>query len=278
MYKILITLICAVSLNAQIVDGVAIIVKGSAITLSDIKKEVELSKVNVKKATNILIRKKLEAIEIKERHIRVSSSEVYEDIKKAASRNNLNISEFYEAVRNAKGLSSTDLKVKIREKLLSQKLYASIAYSNISQPNDTQIKEYFELHKDKFVHPNSFSVVIYQAKDKQILQKQISSPMFFSPDVQTNEQILPYTRISPELASLLTQTKLHSYTAVMPDGKGGFMSFYIKDIETAEEAGVEKVKDQVVNMIMASKREQVLSDYFARLRLNAEITTIRTVE
>jgi putative heme iron utilization protein len=102
--------------------------------------------------------------------------------------------------------------------------------------------------------------------------------MFLSPSVQISEQILPYDRISPELAKLLEETPKHSYTAIIPDGKGGFMSFYVKDTESAKEGGLESVRNQILNMIMADKREQVLGDYFARLRHNAEITHIREVQ
>jgi len=56
------------------------------------------------------------------------------------------------------------------------------------------------------------------------------------------------------------------------------MSFYMKEIASAQEGGVESVKDQIVNAIMGDKREQVLGDYFARLRHNADIKVIREVE
>lgn len=278
MYKIILTFIFALTLNAELIDGVSIVVKGKAITLYEIKKEMALSKVDEKQASDILIRKKLEEIETAERKISVSSSEVYDDIKKTAARNNLNISEFYEAVRNANGISSTDLKAKVKEKLLSQKLYAAIAYSAVSQPSDDEIKEYYELHKESFAHPSGFSVVIYQAKDQARLQEKIDNPMFYSPDIATNEQELPYDRISPELAGLLSRTSKNTFTAIIPDGKGGHMSFYVKDVHSVSEASVDDVRNQIVSMIMADTREQVLSDYFARLKHNAEIITIRTVK
>ncbi len=197
---------------------------------------------------------------------------------KTASRNNLNISEFYEAVREANGLSSTELKEKVKHKLLSQKLYSAIAYSSVSQPSETEVEEYYEMHKDSYKHPSSFTVIIYGAKDKARLQEKINNPMFYSPDIKTNEQVLPYDRISPELASLLERTALNSFTAVVPDGKSGHMSFYVKSIQSAEEGGIESVKNQIVNSIMAEKREQVLGDYFARLRHNADINVIRMPE
>lgn len=278
MYKILLPLLFVATLNAQMVDGVAMVVKGKAVTLYEIKELMQSANVDATKAADILVRKKLEESEISERKIEITSSEVYEDIKQTAARNNMSVSSFYEAVRESNGLSSTELKEKIKEKLLSQKLYAAIAYSNISEPSDSEIEEYFELHKDSFAHPSAFSVVIYAAKEKGRLQEKIDNPMFHSPDIQTNEQILPYDKISPELASLLEKTALNTFTIIVADGKEGYMSFYLKEIEQASETGIDSVQGQIVSLIMAEKREQVLGDYFARLRLNADIQTIRVPE
>jgi len=278
MYKILLTLFLSVLLNAEVYDGVAIVVKDKAITLLDIQTEMKLSKVSSKKASDILIRQKLEEVEIDERKIVVNSSEVYDDIKKMASRNNMNISDFYDAVRESNGLTSTQFKAKIKQKLLSQKLYQAIAYSAMSEPSEIEIEDYYNLHKDNYKHPSSFSVIIYDSKDKNALQTKVDNPMFYSPNIATNEQILPYGKISPELATLLERTAVHTFTAVLPNGKGGFMSFYIKSIETAEESGLESVRNQIMNSIMAEKREQVLGNYFARLRHNADINVIREVK
>ena len=278
MYKIILAILLALTLNAEIVDGVAIVVKGKAITLYDIKKEMQISHIDAKKASSLLVRRALENAEIQERGIEVSSSDVYEDIKKTAGRNGMSISAFYEAVRNSNGLSSTELKKKIREKLLSQKLYASIAYSSIQPPSENDIKEYFELNREKFSHPSSFTAIIYSSQNRMRLQEKVNNPMLYAPDIQTQEQVLPYDRIAPELASLLEKTAVNSFTQVIPNGKNGFMSFYIKSIETTQNSTADSFKNQIINTIMSEKREQVLGDYFARLRHNADIKNIRTVE
>lgn len=268
----------ALTLNAELIDGVAVVVKGSAITLYDIKEEMQLSRSNVKIATDTLIRKALETQEVSERKITVSSGEVYDDIKETAARNKLSVSEFYEAVRNSSGLTSEELKKKIKEKLLSQKLYSAIAYSGLSEPTEDEIEAYFKSHKEDFAHPSGFNVVIYHAQEQQRLQEKIDNPMFYSPEITSNEQELPYDKISPELASLLEKTAINTFTPAVPDGKGGYMSFYIKEIKSAKETGLASVKNQIINMIMAEQREEVLGDYFARLRHNADIKMIRNVE
>ena len=161
MYKLFLPFIFVGALSAEMIDGVAIVVKGSAITLYDIKKEMQSSRLNVEQASDVLIRKKLEEAEIKERRIDVTSDEVYSDIKQSAARNKLSVSEFYEAIRNSNGLSSTEFKEMTKEKLQRQKLYSSIAYSQVSEPSDSEIEDYYKLNKDTFSHPSSFKVVIY---------------------------------------------------------------------------------------------------------------------
>jgi hypothetical protein len=275
MYKVLLVLLFSSAVFAEIVGGVAITVKGNPITMYEIKQEMQLSNVSAAQASEILIRKKLEQIEIDERNIEVSASEIYDDIKETAARNNMSVSQFYEAIRNSNGLTSSELKKKIRQKLLSQKLYSAIAYSSISQPSDEDIKEYYELNKNQFVHPSTFDVVIYTASSAQRLKEKIENPMFHSPDIQTKEQKLEYVKIAPELASLLEQTPLNSFTQIIPNGQNGFMSFYVKEVDEVKESGVEDAKNQIISMIMSKKRESVLGEFFERMKLNTDIKKIR---
>ncbi|MCX6077635.1 MAG: peptidyl-prolyl cis-trans isomerase [Campylobacterales bacterium] len=278
MYKLFLSLLCAASLSAEMVGGVAIVVKGNEITLLDIKKEMMASKVEAKMASDILIRKKLELAETTERNINVSNEEVYEDIKKTASRNNLSISQFYEAVRNSNGLTSEEIKDNVKSKLLSQKLYSAISLAQMAQPSDSEIEEYYKLHKDSFVHPTSFSVVIYESKDKDKLNQKIENPMFNSSDIQSGEQTLPYEGLAPELASLLEKTEENKFTQVISDAKGGYICFYMKKMVYNKESSLDSIKEQIANHLMGQKREQVLSDYFARLRIGADIKILRMPE
>ena len=275
MIKLILTLFVALSLQAKVYDGVAVVVANEAITLLDIKKEMQKDNIDAKKATDLLIRQKLEAQEIQKRGISVSSSEVYDDIKKLAQRNGMDVSQFYDAVRESNGISSEELKRKIRRKLLVQKLYNAIAMGDIQQPSDSELQDYYELHKKEFLHPNDFSVIIYTAQDRALLEEKVHNPMFYSPQITQHEQVLTYGRISPQLASLLSKTPAEHFTPVVPDGKGGFMSFYVKSVDNAKGGDFKAVRMQVLNALMQTKREAVLSDYFARLRDNADIKIIR---
>lgn len=278
MYKSLLALLFATFLSAEVYDGVAIVVQDKAITMLDIQNEMKVSHTDAKEAADILIRQKLEESEADKRQITVSSSEVYDDIKKMASGNNMDISAFYDAIRESNGLSSTELKKKIKEKLLSQKLYSAITYSSISEPRDSEIKEYYEKHKEKLEHPEAFNVIVYNCPHKEKLQQKIDNPMFYSSDITEDEVKLVYNKIPPSLAALLKNTPLNSCSSMIPDGKGNYVSFYVKGVEKGKKSNIADVRNQIINAINAQKREQVLGDYFARLQQSADINIIREVK
>ncbi|MCK9472525.1 SurA N-terminal domain-containing protein [Sulfurimonas sp.] len=275
MYKVFLSLFFSALLSAELINGVSVVVKGEAITLYDIKEEMRISNVQADVATNNLIRKKLETAEIDDRHISVTSSDVYDDIKKMAAANKMSIDEFYEVIRNTNGLSSTEFKEKTKEKILSQKLYSAIAYSSIELPDEEELKEYFELHKTEFLRPSAFKVSIYSSQNRAALEKKITIAMFHSDEIQIQGQNLEYGRIPQELSRLLENTKINSFTPIVADPNGSFVSFFLKGIDAPSSVDYESVKNEMINLIMTQKREQVLSDYFARLRNSTDIKVIR---
>lgn len=278
MYKIFFILIFALSLKAEIVDGVSVIVKQEPITIFDIKDEIRKTGVSEAEATDNLIRKKLEANEMEVRKISINSTDVFNEIKQLAAQNKMSVDQFYDMVREQSGLSSGEFKEKTKERLLSQKLYSEISYSSMSQPSEDEIKEYFELHKKEFQKPAYFDVIVYSSTDTSQLEKVISNPMFSSSDVSKSERKLYYERISPELAKLLESTALHKFTPIVATDKNSFTTFYIKGVDSQNNGTYESQKNRIINQIMGQKREQVLSDYFARLRSNTEIKIIRQVD
>ena len=273
--KFLLLILFFVSLHAKTIDGIAIMVKDQPITLYEITQAMEENKIPQEQAVQLLERKKLEEIEIKQRHISASKQEVFEDIQRMAEQNKMSVIELYQAIQSSQGLSERKLKEKIKEKLLNQKLYNAIAFSHLEQPNDEEIEEYYQLHQKEFQKPSSFSVLIYQCPDKNLLQEKVDNPMFYSPEVTSEERIFEAAKMNPRLAELLDQTPLNSFTQIIPSPNGGFMSFYLKDKGASNTLDLEAIRPQISSALMAQKRETILKDYFDRQRLNADIKVIR---
>jgi len=273
--KFLLLILFFISLHAKTVDGIAIMVKDQPITLYDITNAMQENNIPQEQAVELLERKKLEEIEIAERHITASKQEVFEDIQRMAEQNKMSVIELYSAIQSSQGLSERKLKKKIKEKILNQKLYNAIAFSHLEQPNDEEVEEYYQLHQKEFTKPSSFTVLIYQCPDKNLLQEKVDNPMFYSPQVTSQEQTFEAAKMNPRLAELLDGTPVNSFTQVIPAPQGGFMSFYIKEKGASGTPDLDAIRPQISNALMGQKRETILKDYFDRQRLNADIKVIR---
>lgn len=271
MFKLFLICFLTLGASAESINSVVAIVGVEPITKYDVKEEMQKTGENATNALDGLIRKKLEIQELQKRKIEVTQEEIFDEIKQLALNNKVSVDQFYEIVRQNSGLSSSEFKEKTKERLLAQKLYSEISYSSMNQPSDEEIAEYVELHKEALSKPLYFDVIIYSSSNDQSLEKIIKNPMFNSGDITKNEQKLFYEKISPDLAKLLESTAVGKFTPIV-SVDNLLTTFYIKNISSNTDAmDSEAQKFRIINQIMGQKREQVLSDYFAKLKNNSDV-------
>lgn len=277
MKKIFLTLLLApLMLFAEnIIGGIAVVVDDEVITIYEIKQEQDLSHNTVKEAVNQLIRLKLEHIEATKRHIKVTNQEVLDDMKKRAEQNSITLSQLYDALNSTKGLSEFQVKQRTKVKLLKEKIYNAIAMSEMEEPTDSEVEEFYELHLDDYRAPRSIDTVIYSSSSKKDLQVKVSNPMQHIPSVTTENVNLETAKTNPRLIDILIKTKDNHFSPILPQGKDRHMSFYIVRKNDMNTPPLALIRMQVENKIMENKREQILGEHFQRMRVNANIRVLR---
>lgn len=257
------------------IGGVAVLVKNNPITLYEVQQEMKQSGTSANQSADNLIRKKLEQLEAIDKKITVTSAEINEELARMAAQNNLSMEQFLNAMQSVRGLSEKELKEKVEESIKGQKLYSSIAFSKMGQPTAEEENEYYQLHLDEFSRPESFDVTTYTSTSQETLSAKIADPMRHVENIQTKEENIPFKAINPQLAQILNKIPDGNFSPVLPNGKNGFMSFYMRDKQNVVTENIDSVRPQISNAILGEKRNQVLNDYFTRLRLSADIKVIR---
>ena len=196
-------------------------------------------------------------------------------MEEMAKQDDLISEQVRDAMQTARGISESDLKGKVEESIRGQKLYSSIAFSKMAQPTPAEEAEDYQLHLDEFSHPDSYDVTTYVAASSDVLQAKIDDPMRNVPDIITKDENIPANNINPQLAQILNKIEVGKFGPILPNGKNSFMSFYMKDKQNLITENLDSVRPQITNTIMGEKRNQVLNDYFTRLRLSAEIKILR---
>ncbi|HEX5710817.1 MAG TPA: peptidylprolyl isomerase [Sulfuricurvum sp.] len=275
MRSLLLSSLLLATLWSAPIGGVAIMVKNSPITLYEVQQEMKQSKTSAQQSADSLIRKKLEQLEASEKKISVNAAEIQEELERMAKQNNLSLEQFFDAMQTTRGISQDELKTKVEESLRGQKLYNSIAFSKMAQPTPQEEAEYYQLHLDEFSRPERYDVIAYTSASAEALQAKIADPMRNIENVTSKDENIPSNTINPQLSQLLNKIEVGKFGPVIPNGKNGFMSFYMKDKPNLVTENLDSVRPQISNAIMGEKRNQVLNDYFTRLRLSAEIKVIR---
>jgi len=183
MYKILFLILTVVSLNAKMIDAVAIVVQNQPITTYEITALMQKQGLSQKQAINFLIRKTLEDIQIKQRNITVTQDDIVNEIKRIAAINHMSVEQFYTALQNSNGMTVRQIQKKTKERLLNQKLFQAIAFAHMYAPSSDEIQNYFKLHKHEFEPPSGYHTIIYSAKDKTYLEQKRANPLFYSPQI-----------------------------------------------------------------------------------------------
>lgn len=275
MRSLTLSAVLATFLWSAPVGGVSILVKNNPITLYEIQQEMKQNGTNAKQSADALIRKKLEQLEAQEKKITVTPAEVSDEIARMAAQNNLSVEQFLNAMQTVRGISEKELKVKVEETLKGQKLYQSIAFSKMAQPSAEEEAEYYQLHLNDFSRPESFEVTTYIAASQEALQAKIADPMRHVENIQVKDENIAFNAVHPQLAQILNKIPEGSFGPILPNGKNGFMSFYMKDKINVVTENLDSIRPEIANAILAEKRNQVLNDYFTRLRLSADIKVLR---
>lgn len=276
MNKFVLFLSLAPLLFADIIGGIALTVDDETITLYEIKQEQEITKQTVKQTVDQLIRIKLEQIEAKKRNVTVSNQEVLDDLKKMAEQNNMTMSQLYEAMSSVRHLSEAQTKMKTREKLLKQKLFNAIAMSQMDEPTNEEVEEYYNLHLSEYQAPKSIDTILYSSQNQNSLQQKIASPMMYLPDVTTENTKIETAKINPRLAALLIKTEEGHFTPILPQiRENGHMAFYVLKKNDINTPPLELIRPQVEDKIMQNNRDHILNEHFQRMRINAEIKVLR---
>ena len=258
--------------SAQMVNGIAAIVENEPITLYEVYSLKEQLKSSEKEALNLLIREKLEEAQIKNLNLNVTPFELNDRVEAIAKQNGMTNAQFRSSMQ-AQGMDFLEFKNELQKKMLQEKLYKSIAAEAGKNINEKRAKAYFDANPERFKVFSTARVVVYRAKDPEILNAQKTSPKLLD-GVQTQEISLDYQSIDPRLAAIISSTNNGDYTQPL-QGPDSYDMFYVKEKIGSYTPSFADVKDNVINELYRGEQEKLMNDYFDKLRAKAKIQILR---
>ena len=266
-------LFCMLTLEAQVIDAVAIDVEGQAITVLEIQAVQQNLKMSKDAAIEMLIRDRLEKSAIENAGITVSDDEVQEKINTIATSKQLTIPQM-KSLLQKRGLTWDSYLNQIKLEIQKERFFQQHILSTIDRPSDAELKTYYETHKEAFSSaPTQMSLVAYTSDSPELLKEAISNPMKPIEGVSKKNILASSDQMSPALLNLIEQTPANSFTKPINTGKG-FIAYFVKS-KGSGQSGFEAVKNAVLSSWIQSKRVQASKDFLNKLKANAKIRVIR---
>ncbi len=256
--------------QAQMVDGIAMIVNGEAVTTSEIKAVQRQMGVSKKQAVDLLVQDRLQKSAMKK--IRIPESDIDLKIAQIAAQNNLTVPKMQKVLKQ-QGTSWSKYRKSIKESLKKQKFYREKVASTVAKPSEDELRIFYENHKKEFIIPTSISMIEYSASTEEALKKFLTTKKK-GRGVKSRSVKKSTSNLNSSLLGTLLQTQDGSFTRPFNAGDR-FITYKVLSKNGQRAMSFEDAKGAVAGRWRQEQQGKALKDYFEKMKTNADIRVIR---
>ena len=150
--------------EAKMVNGIALIVNGEAVTTAEIRAVQKQMRVSKTQATDMLIADRLQKAAMK--NVSISEDAIDTKIAQIATQNNLTVPKMQHVLKQ-QGTSWRKYRRSIKDRMKKDKFYKEKVAASLSKPSDDELKLFYENNKKDFVMPKSISSIEYSYASEQ---------------------------------------------------------------------------------------------------------------
>ncbi len=255
--------------QAKMVDGIALVVEGEAITTSEIRVVQRQNGISKSKAIDMLILNRLQKSAMKE--VTVSEDEVDAKVSAIAAQNSVSIVQMQKILKK-QGTSWARYRDSIRNAMKREKFYKEKVIDSMPAPSDDELEIFYKNHKSEFTIPSAIGVVEYTSESKEDMENFVRT---HNKKYVKAKSITKKTKgLNEALLSMLLQTKVGGYTKSLNAGDK-YIVYKVRSKKGKTSMPFEAAKPAVAATWKQQQQGSALRDYFKKLRTKADIEIIR---
>jgi parvulin-like peptidyl-prolyl isomerase len=257
------------TVHAKMVDGIALIVEGEAVTTAEIRAVQTQMGVSKEEAINLLIQDRLQKTAMKD--IIIPEENIDKKISLIAAQNHVTIPQMQKILK-AQGTSWLTYRKSIRDALKKEKFYQDKVVASIPNPSQDELKLYYRNHKDSFTVPTNISLVEYSTPSKEKIEKFLRTHK--TSYVKARSLKKSIKDFEPGLLNMLLQTQNGSYTKAINAGDR-YIVYKVKSKYGTTSLPFEAAQGTVAAKWRQDQQGKALKDYFEKLRTSADVQVLR---
>lgn len=254
---------------AKMIDGIAIIVEGEAITtaeISAVRKQLSLSK---DKAIDVLIQDRLQKSAMKD--IVIEENLIDKKIENIAAQNAVTISKMQKILKQ-QGTSWTQYRESINESLKKEKFYQEKVIASIPVPTEDEIKLFYKKHKKSFHIPSKITATEYSAPNEKKITTFIKTKKHAG--IESRKIVKSTKEMDQTLLGMFLETPIGKYTKVINAGDK-FITYKLRSKTGKVIMPFDVARPAIISAWKQQQQGKALEDYFKKLRTRANIQILR---
>jgi len=256
--------------EAQVVNGISIIVEDEPITTAEIQAIQRSMKISKKKAIDLLIQSSLQKSVSK--NVVVSDDEIDAKIQQISAINKISIKKMQQILKK-QGMKWYDYRQRVQTEIKKQKFYQSNIAPLIPIPGEDQLKLFYKKNRKLFKVPTAVTMVEYSAQSIDEL-KAFASTKKLTKGIKSQTVTKREKDLTPQLFSMAVSSPEGSFMQPMNAGDRAIM-YKIKSKSGSKILDYEKARNGVIQAWKHKQRKQATEDYFKKLKTSANIVYVR---
>jgi len=257
------------TLQAKMMDGIALIVEGEAVTTAEIKALQTQMGVSKKESIDLLIQDRLQKSAMKD--IKISEESIDSKIAEIAAQNNLTIPKMQKILLQ-QGTPWVKYRKSIKESLKKSKFFQKEVVASIPEPSKNEIETFYDNHKEFFTIPTHISVIEYSSPSKDKIDRFLQTHK--AKNIKSRNMTKVTKKMEPSLLTTLLQTQNGNYTRPINTGVN-YIVFKVLSKKGKSTMPFEAAQGAVIAKWKEQQQQKALKGYFEKLRTRAEIQKIR---
>lgn len=257
----------------NIVGGIAIKVNNDPITLYEIQSLSAKQHISKNKAQEILIAQRLKDQEIKRLNIVADDMRLEQEMESIAAQNNLSYQQFIQALYQ-QGLTPESYKAKLKDQIQTRELMRNILLSADTASEET-MRKYYDTHKNEFVTADQVQTIRYSSKDPKLLERAIANTTLTLNGVEKTPEKLKLNMLNPQIAQMFAQLQNGEFSPILDAGNGSYVAFLVQEKSGDNTMSFEEAKGIIAQRLAQDHQEQILSEYFEKIKQKAHIEYVR---
>ena len=266
-FILLITL--SITLHAKMVDGIALIVEGEAVTTAEIRALKTQLRISRNEAIDMLIQDRLQKTAMKD--ITVPQEDIDKKISEIATQNKLTIPKMRKILAK-QGTPWVQYRKNIQEALKKNIFFQKEILPSIPTPSQDELKLFYTQHKKLFTMPARILVKEYSSSSQKNINMFTKTGK--SKYVKSKRITKSTKTMEPSLLRLLLQTANGKYTSPINTGNK-YIVFKVLSKQGKRIMPFEGSQEAIIMQWKTYQQNKTLKDYFEKLRTDAHIQKLR---